>query len=182
MGEIQTQRPVLLIAAVSSRYDAAIDDWTTATASKPWGQVVLQTELFDFVQTKFYEKSMGTDIKKRLFAFEQLIDPANLPDYKLLSNQWEQQFTSEHDYPEERPLNIDPGYLTEAKLVLATTKDRDHRIYLRDGIFAEITLYFRKGVWEQSRWTYADYQLAEYHAFFDQCREYLRKRYQEFGT
>lgn len=182
MGEAKNHRPVLLIAAVSSRYESAIDDWTVETAGEQWGSVALQSPLFDFTQTSFYEKSMGTEIKKRLFAFEQLIDPGLLADCKLLSNQWELQYKSESQYPEQRPLNIDPGYLTEAKLILATTKDRDHRIYLRDGIFAEVTLYFKQGVWERSRWTYADYQLDEFHAFFDQCRAYLRTRYQNAGT
>ncbi len=177
MGEIRTQRPVVLLAAVSSRYQQAIDEWTVEACSKHWGKIALQSELFDFNQTKFYEPSMGTDIKKRLFAFETLLDPANLPNAKILANELEQQYKADTDHAEERPLNIDPGYVTEAKLVLATTKDRDHRIYLRDGIFAEITLFYKQGVWERSRWTYADYLQAEYHAFFSQCRDYLRSRY-----
>lgn len=58
--------------------------------------------------------------------------------------------------------------------MLATTKDRDHRIYLDNGIFAEVTLHYRQGVWEKSRWTYPDYQRPDFHEFFNQCRAYLR--------
>ncbi|MEM9411986.1 MAG: DUF4416 family protein [Planctomycetota bacterium] len=169
----------MLIAAISSRYPAAIDNWSRKTCSKAWGEIVFESELFDFDQTSFYKGSMGSDIQKKLFAFHSLIPPATLPKIKLQSNEWEQEYRRQNDYPEERPLNIDPGYLTEAKLVLATTKDRDHRIYLRDGIFAEITLFYKQGAWECSRWTYPDYKTSPYHDFFDRCREYLRNRYQE---
>lgn len=77
---------------------------------------------------------------------------------------------------ESRPLNIDPGYISEAKLVLATTKDRDHRIYLSGGIFAEVTLHFRAKQWTSSRWTYPDYQREDFQAFFTKCRNLLRER------
>jgi hypothetical protein len=100
-----------------------------------------------------------------------------LADAKILANRWEVEYRERHNHPEPRPLNIDPGYLTEAKLVLATTKDRDHRLYLRDGIFAEVTLYYHRGLWQKSRWTYPDYQRGDVHVFLNQCRDYLRSRY-----
>ena len=177
MGEIQPHRPVLLIAAVSSRYPSAINDWFVQTAESDWSKIALASPLFNFTETKYYEQSMGTDLKKKLFAFELLIDPPTIAQAKHQSNDWEEKFKSTNDYTEKRPINIDPGYLTEAKVVLATTKDRDHRIYLSDGIFAEITLYYRQGVWERSRWTYPDYQRSDFHDFFNQCRSYLRNAY-----
>jgi hypothetical protein len=64
--------------------------------------------------------------------------------------------------------------VTAAKLVLASTKDFAHRIYLRDGIFAEITLFFRHGRWEHHEWTFPDYRRADYHEFFSRAREYLK--------
>jgi hypothetical protein len=174
LGEIQNHLPVVLIAAVSSRHVDAIDDWFVNAAAPTWGSVALSSPMFDFTETSYYEKSMGTDLKKKLFAFELLVDPADITIAKHQSNAWEEQFINTHNFSEERPINIDPGYLTQAKLVLATTKDRDHRIYLNDGIFAEITLYYRQGVWEKSRWTYPDYQRDDFHAFFNECRDYLR--------
>ena len=63
--------------------------------------------------------------------------------------------------------------------MLASTKDRDHRIYLRDGVYAEGTLYFNQGTWKTRPWTYPDYQRADYHEFFTRCRAYLRRRYKE---
>ena len=72
------------------------------------------------------------------------------------------------------PLNLDPGYVTLAKLVLASTKDHAHRIYLADCIYAEVTLSYRGGAWQPFEWTYPDYRRADFHVFFTRCRELLR--------
>src|SRR4029078_12622455 len=106
---------------------------------------------------------MGTDLRKVFFAFESLVDPAELVACKETSNQWETDYQQLARHPEIRPLNLDPGYLTEAKLVLATTKDRDHRLYLDRGIYAENTLYYQRGAWQSRPWTYPDYQRPDYH-------------------
>ncbi|MFP6659163.1 MAG: DUF4416 family protein, partial [Pirellulales bacterium] len=90
--------------------------------------------------------------------------------------QWEQQYAVEAQTAELRPLNIDPGYLSRGKLVLASTKDHSHRIYLRDGIFAEATLYYKDRQWQSREWTFPDYRRADYHAFFERCRDYLKGR------
>ena len=177
MGQIEQHRPVLLIAAITSRHPSAIQ-WAIEKGVGEWGEISLQSPLFDFTETSFYNESMGHDLKKTLVAF-QLTDPAKLADIKIQSNNWESEYTSNNDHPEARPLNIDPGYITEAKLILATTKDRDHRIYLRDGIYAEITLYFHAKGWTKSRWTYPDYQRADFQSFFTDCRNHLRKCYQD---
>jgi uncharacterized protein DUF4416 len=173
-------RPVLLILAVFSRHPEAIE-WARATAEDAWGAVALQSELFDHRETSYYEATMGTDLKKTFFAFESLVDPADLIECKETSNQWEADYQRLGRHPEPRPLNLDPGYLTEAKLILATTKDRDHRIYLGRGIYAENTLFFHHGVWQPRPWTYPDYQRADYHQFFGRCREFLRQKYAERG-
>ena len=92
------------------------------------------------------------------------------------SNAWEADCRRLHDFAENRPINIDPGYITEAKLVLATTKDRDHRLYLSRGIFAEVTLSIRGGSWRDAAWTYPDYRRRDYQEFFSSCRQYYRDR------
>jgi hypothetical protein len=166
---------VLLILAAFSRHAEALD-WARQTAEVAWGPVALESERFDHRETDYYETSMGPDLKKCFFAFESLIDPAELVQCKLASNRWERDYQQIGRHPESRPLNLDPGYLTQAKLVLATTKDRDHRIYLDRGIFAEVTLHFQRGAWQPRPWTYPDYQRADYHEFFTRCRDFLRRR------
>jgi hypothetical protein len=174
MGEIREQDPVLLFLAAFSRYDAA-HQWARDCAIEAWGPIALESQPFLFEETCFYEKSMGKGLKKVLFAFSNLVDPAALPDLKHETNRWEQQFTQQFSGPESRPLNLDPGYVTEAKLVLASTKDRDHRIYLGRGIFAEITLFYRDGAWQNRPWTYPNYRREDYHQFLGRCRDYYRR-------
>ncbi|MFO7907995.1 MAG: DUF4416 family protein [Planctomycetota bacterium] len=174
MAEIREHEPVLLFLALFSRYDEAIQ-WGRARASEAWGTIALESERFTFRETRFYESTMGSGLKKVLLAFSTLVDPGELPNRKVATNQWEHLYTQEFFGPEPRPLNLDPGYVTEAKLVLASTKDRDHRIYLSRGIFAENTLYYRDGAWRNRPWTYPDYQRSDYHHFLDRCRDVYRR-------
>ncbi|GIW96516.1 MAG: GTP-binding protein [Pirellulaceae bacterium] len=174
MGQARPHRPVLRLLAAFSRHPAALD-WSRRQAETAWGPVRLQSPFFPFTESRYYEPTMGTDLVKVFWAFERLADPAELPRWKLLANQWEEELAVQQVFPEIRPVNLDPGYITEAKLVLATTKDRDHRIYLSDGIYAECTLYYHAGRWCTRPWTYPDYARPEYHQFFEQCRRYLRE-------
>lgn len=178
MAEILPHRPVLLIVAAFSRHGEALD-WARTRAESAWGPVALASERFEHRETRYYEPTMGADLLKTFFAMERLVDPARLPEFKIAANGWEAEYRQLGRHAEPRPLNLDPGYLTEAKLVLASTKDRDHRLYLAEGIYAEGTLYYSRGAWRNRDWTYPDYQRADYHRFFTDCREYLRGRYRD---
>lgn len=178
MGDILPHRPVLLVVAAFSRYGEALD-WARQTTEAAWGPVALESERFAHEETRYYEASMGSGLLKTFFAFERLVDPAELIEFKRQANAWEDAYKASAEHPEDRPLNLDPGYLTEAKLVLASTKDRDHRLYLGRGIYAENTLYYTRGGWQSRPWTYPDYQRADYHEFFRSCRDYLRARYRD---
>jgi hypothetical protein len=162
----------MLVLAAFSREEPALD-WTREMAETAWGPVALVSERFSFDQTDYYATSMGSDLRKMFLAFRRLIDPAELARIKRLTNQWERAYRETFPCPLPRPLNLDPGYLTLGKLVLASTKDHAHRIYLADGIFAEVTLYFQHGQWRFREWTYPDYRRPEYHAFFTACRQHL---------
>jgi hypothetical protein len=166
-------KPVLIISAVISRHDCACE-WACEKLALRFGEIALRSQPFDHHETTYYQPTMGPNLKKWFVAFANLADCANLADWKLATNRMEDEYARLGLYDEPRPLNLDPGYITEAKLVLATTKDRDHRLYLRDGIYAEVTLRYQAGGWRNQPWTYPDYQRADFHAFFLRCREYLR--------
>ena len=176
MGDINPHRDVLLVAAISSQFDDAFG-WAKAQMETEWGPVQFESPRFEFTETRFYAETMGEELSKQFFAFRQLIDPASLASVKIRTNDLENTYLQQSDGAVIRPVNIDPGYLTEAKLVLATTKDRDHRIYLQQGIFAEVTLHYHRKMWQKSRWTYPDYQREDFHAFFSRCRDWLRAVY-----
>jgi len=173
MGDIRLPEPVLLLIVVCSRHHELLD-WARRVAVEEFGPVALESAPFDFVETNYYQATMGTDLKKQILAFCQLIDPSQLADIKRLTNRWELECGETSEYPEPRPLNLDPGYLSLAKLVLASTKDHAHRVYLGEGIYAEVTLQYSSGRWCRLDWTYPDYQREDYHKFFSACRQVLR--------
>lgn len=165
----------MLLLATFSRHDAALE-WARKTCEAAWGPVALASPAFDFAETDYYRVSMGEGLKKQFFLFDRPFDPGDLAEIKLQTNRWEQEFAAQADYAEARPLNLDPGYLTLAKLVLASTKDHAHRIYLGRGIYAEMTLQFRAGGWQPLEWTYPDYRRPDFQAFFTAGRQQLKQR------
>jgi len=178
LAEIQLVEPVVRFCGLISRHQDAID-WGIEQISQQWGSPVLRSSPIPFEAGGYYRASMGDDLLKTLVAFEGFHDPSGLADWKLLTNQWEADYASLGCHQENRPLNLDPGYTSQAKLVLATTKDRDHRIYLRGGIFAEVTLTYVRKKWEHHRWSYPTYRGSEVARFAQQCRERLREYLQQ---
>lgn len=178
MGEIRAKEPVLLIVPAFAPQEPILD-WGKEQLRQRYGSIVLESELFRFdLFTNYYASSMGEVLYKRIFAFAEPISPCTLAEIKVETNKIEEHAHKEFTQPNtvERPLNLDPGYVDLGKLILASTKDHAHRIYLREGIFAELTLIYTKKRWQSLPWTYPDYQSTEYQAFFDRCREYLKSR------
>jgi hypothetical protein len=172
MGDIYVPAPVVFIVAASSRYEGALK-WAREQCNERHGSIIFSSEPFAFTETDYYTASMGEGLKKQFLAFERLIDSSALAGIKHETNDWEAEYAALGRHAEQRPLNLDPGYLTPAKLVLASTKDHAHRIYLREGIFAEVTLVYRQRKWQPLEWTYPDYRRDDYQRFFTQCREWL---------
>lgn len=141
-----------------------------------FGPIDLASDLVDFSFTRYYDAEMGAPIKRQLFSFANLIEPDALAAIKLRTNAVEAEFANSGKYSIARPVNLDPGYVAASKLVLATTKDYSHRIYLRDGIYAEVTLVYHGQQFEPLQWTYPDYCTESYVRFFMDVRAaYLRR-------
>ena len=98
--------------------------------------------------------------------------PHKIVQIKILTNRIEKEFI---DDKKARKINIDPGYLNAGKLILATTKDWQHRIYLGEGIYGEVTLRFKGGTFSVWEWTYPDYQTPCYIKIFNSIRELFMK-------
>jgi hypothetical protein len=135
------------------------------------GPVASASEPYRFGHTAYYTEEMGADLLRQFLVFRGLRPAEELADWKRDSNALEQVLGGNSHGG--RQVNIDPGYLAPGKLVLASTKDHMHRIYLRDGIFAEVTLRVHKGRFVTWDWSYPDYAAAI--PFFDQAyQEYLQ--------
>jgi hypothetical protein len=178
MAHVRLPDPVLLIVAAFSRHLDLLAD-AANKLEQPFGPVGLASLPYAFTQTSYYEASMGVDLKKQFFVFERLVAADCLADAKLRTNELEQAVADSQVYPEPRPLNLDPGILALGKFMLATTKDQAHRIYLRSGIYAEVTLRFQAGSYEPWTWTYADYRQPQVIAFLNEARDYYRQRLRE---
>ncbi|HPN73316.1 MAG TPA: DUF4416 family protein [Candidatus Omnitrophota bacterium] len=120
---------------------------------------------FDY--TDYYYPELGRPLNRKVIVFKDLVSLEGSYKTKVETNELERKFSS----CGRRTVNIDPGYLTEAKLALFTTKDYSHRIYSGEGIFAECTLFFRDGIFNVWPWTYPDYGSAEMREFFGKVRE-----------
>ncbi len=171
MGRIKEHPPVKLVVGMISGRRPLFEAAQRGLATR-FGPVDYQSDLLPWTFTDYYSWEMGEDLWRKFMAFQWLIDPAELAEIKLLTNWLEDEFSSEG----KRAINLDPGYLDSAKLVLATTKDRAHRLYIGQGVFAEVTLYYKKGTFVPWEWTYPDYRTPEYIALFNQIRNLYREQ------
>lgn len=174
MGEVRATPAVTMIFAVFSRYDALLDR-AKALIDAAYGPLAISSEPFSFMETRYYEQSMGNGLHKQFHACAQTGSADELPTIKLQTNRWEAEIAGQSQYPVARPVNIDPGYVDLGKLVLASTKDHAHRLYLSDGVYGEVTLHLRGKQWQCWPWTYPDYQRPDVQDFFRQVREHHRK-------
>jgi hypothetical protein len=173
MGHLRNHPPTLLLTAVITRYEEALA-WSRHKLAEAWGPIALESPTFGFVETDYYEPTMGPNLGTTFLAFAGSYDAGEAATTKHQTNAWEAEYAALGLHPEPRPLNLDPGYLTQAKLVLSSTKDHTHRIYVGQGMYAEITLFYRRGHWEHHEFTFPNYRRADYHAFFSKCRGLLR--------
>ena len=179
MGHIRRVETVIPFCANISRHEPAFD-WARQQLAALWGPLAEASEPMPFEASGYYAGEMGTELRKILVSAATPRDPGELAGWKTASNQLETEYArlsqgAPGGPAAQRPLNLDPGYISQSKLVLATVKDRDHRLYLSDGIFAEVTLRYLRSGWTDNPWTYPDYRSAPVKAFARECRARLRQ-------
>ena len=140
---------------------------TVNTLRRYFGKIDFESEIIEFNFTTYYQKETGSNLKRKFISFTKLVDPAKLPEIKILTNKIEDKFSLKGN----RRINIDPGYIDLAKLVLASTKDFTHRIYLHKGIYAEITLFYQGNSFKSWDLTYPDYRTDKYIEIFNHLRQ-----------
>ena len=117
------------------------------------GPVDMVSPWMRFDHTAYYAAEMGEPLHRRLVVLEELIEQQRLADIKLFTNRVEDRFAESS----RRRVNIDPGYLLAERFVLATGKNYSHRIFIGNGIYADLTLVYRSGGFQPLEWTYPDY-------------------------
>lgn len=170
MGEVtQFEQTALVMGLLCSR-PGVLDNVLEILIEK-YGPIHQLEGPFPFIFTNYYDEEMGTPIFRYFILFSNLIDPSTLVNIKHETNFIESQFAKE----EKRVINLDPGILSAGNLILATTKNRSHRVPLHDGMYAEVTLLYKDKAFQSFDWTYADYKSDQFKALFKQLRsEYLK--------
>jgi hypothetical protein len=175
MGAIRTPLPVKLFLGMLSPEPGLFSDCAFVFAQE-YGAIDLESEVMPWTTSDYYRDEMGSTIFRKFIFFQNALDPVVLSSIKRFSNEVEQRLSGSVT-PGRRRINIDPGYVTEAKVVLASTKDFAHRVYIGEGIYAEVTL--RYGNRERSflplDHTYFDFRERGYRDLFNRARDQLRK-------
>jgi hypothetical protein len=172
MGILKPVAPVkLLIGMITGRPVLFGEARPFLTAR--FGPIDFESPVYSWDHTTYYEQELGSDLKRQFYFFKQSISPDSLPEIKRFTNALERRWlrtTADGDF---RQINLDPGYLAPSKMVLATTKDYSHRIYLRDGIYAEVTLVYQGKSFIPLPHTYPDFRSDEYISLFNEARKRL---------
>ncbi len=140
--------------------------------SERFGDIELVSKPFSFSHTSYYEEEMGKGIVKTILSFERLIKDTDMKIVKYFTLQVEDDFKVNGG----RRFNLDPGYIDLNKLVLSTTKGRAHRISIGWGLYEEVTLWYRKGQFEDLMWTYPSYKPKEVKEFLIKVRERYKEK------
>ncbi len=165
MGEITSFTPEKLIIAVLISKREMLNKLINILKEN-FGPVDFKSKLLEFNYTEYYNLEMGNKIERFFLSFQNLINPENLPDIKILTNEIENSFLVD----KKRKINLDPGMLSVKRLILATSKDNGHRIPMQKGIYGEVTLLFINKKFQSLPWTYIDYQSEEYSKILKEIR------------
>jgi len=176
MSEPSAPKPVKLIVNLISGDESLLAS-VAGKLSQVYGGIDFMSKLIPFNKTDYYEAEMGKNLVRRFVTFEKLIMPDGLPAVKQRTNRLE----SEHkDGEGNRKVNLDPGYMSLSQLILATNKGFSHRPYLRDGVYADLTLMYKSKSFQSLEWTFPDYGTDEIIEIMNRLRE--RYKVQLGGT
>ncbi len=160
---------------------AGRDDWLDRAAralAEEFGPIALDSGSMAFDFTDYYRREMGDGLLRRFVAPEGRFDPARLGEVKRRTHALEADLADAlaGEGVPPRPVNLDPGYVEQGKLVLASLKNFAHRVYLGRGVYAEVTLQWRHGRWRSLPWTFPDYASGRYDRFLTDVRDALGAR------
>ena len=157
MGTPSPPQPTKLLVGLLSS-DTEVMATVSEELSEDFGKIDFFSENIPFWHTTYYQAEIGDNLIRRIISFETLVNPGYLPEFKLKTDTLEGKYLGGKG---GRKINIDPGYLSLGHVILATTKESPHRPYLRDGIYADLTLLYENKTFCPLKWTYPDYASPE---------------------
>jgi len=175
VAEIRLVKPVKLFCGIIAVNEDVIVQ-AEEELRKLFGEIDVASHVIPFSFTDYYRSEMGKDLIRKFVSFSHLMDPGRLAFVKVQTNNLEKKLTIACKTELKRSVNLDPGYVCPDKIVLASTKNFSHRVYLGDGIYAEVTLTFSKHGCGYFDWTYPDFKSGEYTQFFLEARRRVMRR------
>lgn len=163
------EEPILFVGALFS--EKKIFDDIFPVLQDKFGKIFFQSNIQPWEYSDHYNKELGTPIYRNFIFFDGIIDPSTLADIKLVTNDLEAIYS----HAGKRRINLDPGYITLAKVVLASTKNYSHRIYLGKGIYAELAMLYKNQQFIPMPYTYNDYKDQTYVTMFMKVRNLFKK-------
>lgn len=176
MGILRTPLPVKLFIGMLAR-DTGLIDKCIQELTMFYGACDLESPLLPWSHTEYYCTEMGAQLHRKFCFFKRLLDPGELPRVKLFMQDLEARYAMPGPSGPARRLNLDPGYVTEAKVVLSSTKDFAHRVYIGNNVFAEVTLRYDKQdrMFVPVEHTYPDFRSLAVRTLFLEARRRLRE-------
>ena len=156
-------------------HDTDIYDSAISILKGEFGEIDNTSEVFSFSKeySSYYDGELGGEGMRIILSFKETVDPSRQAEIKLFTNSIEEKFSVDG----KRRINLDPGFISHGRLLLATTKKTGFRIPLSDGIYSELTLFWARGAWHKLPWTYRDYQSERVQRFLTKTRKiYLGQR------
>ena len=172
MWKLKGPKPVKLIIGILAADRKCLHAAIEALTDR-FGHADFESDVWQFDKTDYYNEETGPNILRQFISIEKLIDPGKLAKIKHKTNKLEQKMAKKLGLPLPRPVNLDPGTIEPSKLILATTKNFSHRIYIGQRMYAEVTLIYDKGSWRPLEHTYPDYRQKCYFDFFLKVRTRL---------
>ncbi|UCG49490.1 MAG: DUF4416 family protein [Phycisphaerales bacterium] len=172
MWKLNKPKPVKLIIGILAADRRCLHEALEEVFAR-FGKADFVSDVWPFDQTDYYKEQTGPRILRQFVSIEKLIDPGRLSRIKHRTNRLEQKLARTLALPLPRPVNLDPGFIEPSKLVLATTKNYSHRIYIGRQMYAEVTLIFDKQHFKPLEHTYPDYKQQCYFDFFEKVRNQL---------
>ena len=174
MGQVyEFEKEKLIVGVIYN--DEEVYNKALVMLNEAFGEIDGESERFSFSRefSDYYDEELGGEGKRVIFSFRDTVDPARQAEIKIATNEMERILSEDG----KRKINLDPGFISPGRLMLATTKKTGFRIPLEKGIYTELTLFWAKGGWHKFPWSYRDYQSERVQKFLTEVRsEYLRQR------
>jgi hypothetical protein len=176
MSHLSSPLPVKLFVGMLARQRELFSSAVDALA-RLYGPIDFHSNPSPWCHTDYYTHEMGKDLLRIFVFFGRPIDPGSLPEVKRITEMLEREHADATSSGYQRRINLDPGYITESKVVLATAKDFPHRVYIGQGVYAEATLHYNKACrgFVPLQHTYPDFRADDVLRWFNDARERLRK-------